>query len=409
MFNPAAYDLIVVGAGLSGASVARALADTSELKIAVLELRSQAGGNCADYRNEAGIFIHSYGPHIFHTSSQAVWDFLSQFTPWATYTHKVLGFIPADKFSGSEDLYVDIPFNLANLSKLYDADKARQLRGQLLSSYGYGARISVLDLLSQEEEPQLKELADDIYRLIFEGYSSKQWGIDPRLLDRAIFSRVPILLTDESYYFDDMYQALPLEGYSTMIERMLDHPSIDCFFNYDASEHLSLEGGNILIDGTLYAGLLVYTAPLDELFSYDLGSLGYRAVRFEFEKYPYASYQRCATINYPCSEDFTRITEFKKLGSHFAAGSTDKQGSTIILREYPQAYKPGGDLLPAYPIQTQANAALYSRYRRRAEQTEGLYLLGRLAEYRYYDMDDAVAAALMCAEQIRNRRICESR
>ncbi|WP_459862233.1 UDP-galactopyranose mutase [Endothiovibrio diazotrophicus] len=379
-------DDVVVGAGLSGAVMAERLAVAGR-RVLLLEQRDHVAGNCHDEANDAGVYLHRYGPHIFHTDRQMVWQYLSRFTDWLPYEHRVLACIEGKR--------VPLPFNLNTLEQLFPAERAAALERALIGRLGEGAQVPILELRATDD-PALKALAEYVYANVFRGYSRKQWGVDPDRLAPEVTGRVPVRISRDDRYFLDPYQGIPREGYTRMVERMLDHPRIALCLNTPMAERLRVDGEceRVLFDGRPFAGRVIYTGMIDALFDYRFGRLPYRSLRFELEAVS-GPWQPVATVNYPNDHDFTRITEF----GHFV-GRAD--GPDVIMREYPKAYdgEREGEGMPYYPLFTAENQRLFERYRAYAERVPGLVILGRLAEYKYFDMDDAVARALDCFARI---------
>lgn len=373
------YDDVVVGAGLSGAVMAERLASVAGRGVLVLEARGHVAGNCHDEVNARGISIHRYGPHIFHTDRPEVWEYLSRFSDWHSYEHRVLARI--------DGRLVPLPFNLDSLDALFPPDEARTLTRCLIEHYGEGSRVPILELRRSSDE-RLRGLAEYVYEKVFRGYSRKQWGIDPDQLAPEVTGRVPVLVSRDDRYFQDPHQAIPDAGYTRMVERMLDHPAIEVRLNTPMEERLSLdlEGGGFLLDGEPFLGRVVYTGMIDALFDFRFGALPYRSLRFELEEVD-GPWQPVATVNYPNDHDFTRITEF----GHFVGRA---EGPDVIMREYPKPFDGESGEIPYYPIFTDGNRRCFDRYMEFAKRFPKLSLLGRLAEYRYFDMDDAVARAL---------------
>ena len=383
------YQVIVVGAGLSGAVMAERMASQLGWRVLVLEQRDHLAGNCFDEQDQTGVLIHRYGPHLFHTDKPAVADYLSHFTDWHPYEHRVLSRI--------EGQLVPLPFNLTSIERCFTADKAQAMIAALISRFGDGARVPILTL-RQEADPLLGELAEFIYQKAFVNYTSKQWGMPPEAISPEVTARVPVVVSRDDRYFTDPFQAVPKAGYNAMVEAMLAHPNIELQLSTPMSERVSLEWdqGCLLLDGAPFTGPLIYTGMLDVLCA---GSepLPYRSLRFEHRHLAQAQFQPVTTVNYPNEEDYTRITEFKHLTGQVNAG-------TSIVYEYPCAYEPEQGLEPYYPLFTDTAQARYADCRARLGCFTQLIPLGRLAEYRYFDMDDAVDNALHCfAELLRSQ------
>lgn len=371
------FDYIIVGAGFAGSVSARVLAERGK-KVLVIEEREHVGGNAYDRFDEYGVLVHIYGPHIFHTFNEEVFEFLKRFSNFIPYHHKVLGNIHGK--------LLPIPFNLNSLSMIYEKDKALRIERALLEQYGEEENVPILTLRESEDE-EIRELADFIYENVFLHYTMKQWGVLPSEIDPAVTARVPVALTRKDGYFKDTYQAMPEEGFTKLFEAMLHHENITLSLGVNALELLKLEEGKIYFKGEEFKGGLIYSGMLDVLFGRKYGSLPYRALRFDFEHYEMDSYQDEAVVNYTVSEAFTRITEFKKL-------TGQKIDGTTIIKEYSFPYEPDGELLPYYAVLNEENKKLYKAYKELAGEYKNLYLLGRLAEYKYYNMDAITKMAL---------------
>lgn len=375
------YDWIVVGAGMTGAVAARLLAEGGA-KVLVLEKRGQVGGNAYDCKDDSGILVHRYGPHIFHTNDQEVWNFLSRFTSWRTYKHKVLADVDGE--------YMPVPFNLNSMVIAFGFRKAEQMRGKLVETYGEGNNVSILEL-RESQDPLLRELSNFVYENIFETYTVKQWGGKPENICPEVTARVPVRISKENGYFTDRFQGIPEFGYTAMFERMLTHPSVTVELNVDARNELTFEDGRILYRGAPFDGRVLYTGALDELFRFVYGRLPYRSLDFRFETLKKEYAQLCGTINYTVSEAYTRITEFKHL-------TGQKCPVTTVMKEYSKAC--GESDIPYYPVSNEQSLALYRKYLEEAKRYPTLLLAGRLAEFRYYNMDAAAASAIrLCREQ----------
>lgn len=376
------FDAVVVGAGFAGAVAARQLSEAGK-EVLVLERRNHIGGNAYDCVDEASVLIHRYGPHIFHTNDKDVFDYLSRFTKWRDYEHRVIADIRGTK--------VPLPFNLDSASVLF-GDKAETLNKKLVDTFGMDKKIPINEL-RQSEDKDLIEISGRVYEDIFLHYSKKQWGRHFEELDPATFSRVPVYISHDDRYFQDKYQGMPADGYTVLFQNLLDSKGIEVRLDTDAESLITLWDGDILLDGESYDGTVIYTGQIDELFKYCFGNLPYRTLDFHFETHPEEWYQSHSVVNYTVDKDYTRITEFKRLTGQ------ELKGCTTIVKEYPREFGKPGDI-PYYPVKSEKSAGLYRRYAQLAEGYPRLRLLGRLAEYRYYDMDLAVSQALKLSEQI---------
>ena len=373
------FDCLVIGAGYAGAVAARELAERGGKRVLVLERRDHVAGNAYDCLDQNGVLIHQYGPHIFHTASRRVYDWLSRFTQWRDYQHRVLANV--------HGVYMPVPFNLPSLLMAFPAQQAARLEEKLLAAYGEGARVTILEL-RENTDPEVRAVADYVYENVFVYYTMKQWGQTPEEIDPATTARVPILLSRDDRYFQDPYQGMPLEGYASMFQKILDHPNITVELGVDARDRLRLEEGAVTVDGAPFAGTVIYTGQVDELFGFRFGRLPYRTLDFGFETLTMDRFQPAATVNYTVSEDYTRITEYKQLTGQVLPGVT------TIMKEYSRAYTGAVGETPYYAIINPENNALYERYRALAEGCGDLHLLGRLAEYKYYNMDAIALRAL---------------
>ena len=378
-------EVIVIGAGFAGSVIAERFAHVAGKRVLVLEKRAHVGGNMYDYIDENGVRRHEYGPHIFHTSERRVFDYLSRFTGWRDYQHRVVANV--------HGRFLPVPFNLTSLHMAFPEEKAARLEDKLLSAYSANARVTILSL-RENTDPELREVADYVYENVFVHYTMKQWGQLPEEIDPATTARVPILLSRDDRYFQDPYQGMPLEGYTPLFQRMLDHPRITVELGVDARERMALEDGVIRLDGEPFAGPVIYTGEVDELFSFRFGHLPYRTLDFDFETLEVDRFQPTATVNYTVSEDYTRITEYKQLTGQVVPGRT------TIMEEYSRAYTGSPGEIPYYAVISPENNALYGRYRDLAGGFSNLHLLGRLAEYKYYNMDAIALRALTLCDGI---------
>lgn len=381
------YDAIIVGAGAAGCTAARTLAGKHGRKVLVIDRRNHIAGNCYDTEDQHGVLIHQYGPHIFHTNDDQVYAFLSRFTKWRTFEHEVVANI--------HGVLVPVPFNLNTLHMVFPEDKAAEIEKRLVARFGMESRVPILTLMEDSDE-LLKEVGQYVYENIYLHYTMKQWGKKPEEIDPAVTARVPVVITRRNSYFPtDRYQGVPLQGFTAMFAAMLDHPGITTRLGEEAADLLSFEDNVIRLKetGEPYKGTVIFTGALDELFGCRFGRLPYRTLRFDFEYYEKDTYQGHKVVNYTVSEDYTRITEYKLLTGQSCLGTT-------ISKEYPAAYTGAPGEIPYYAINNDVNQALYEKYRALAGAYGNLRLLGRLAEYRYYNIDLIVRKAAEAADEI---------
>ncbi len=382
------FDVLIAGAGFAGGVCARVLAEKGK-QVLVAERRSHTGGNAYDCKDQAGVLIHQYGPHIFHTNDKKVFDFLSRFTKWRRYQHKVIANLPRDNpevvpahKTTNGRFFFPVPFNLDSLKNAFGAKEGDRLGKKLLDAYPAQSQVTILEL-RQNPDPEIAAIADYVYEHVFVHYTMKQWGQTPEEIDPNTTARVPVRLSTDDRYFQDAYQGMPLEGYTAMFERMLDHPNIQVRLNTDARP--------LMKD---FPGTMIYTGQADELFGFKYGPLPYRTLDFQFETVQKDHFQAAGTVNYTVDEAYTRITEFKLLTGQALPGVT------TIMKEYSRAYTGEPGETPYYAIINPENNALYSKYQADARKIPNLHLLGRLAEYKYYNMDAIAARALALAEQL---------
>ena len=383
------YDVLVIGAGFAGAVCARQLAEQGGRRVLILERRDHVGGNAYDRLDESGVLIHQYGPHIFHTNDRRVYDYLSRFTRWLDYEHRVVANIP----DGEGRLQMPVPFNLTSLETAYGPEKGLALGEKLMAVYGAEKKVTILQL-RQSQDAEIRQVADYVYEHVFVHYTMKQWGQTPEQIDPNTTARVPVFLSRDDRYFQDTWQGMPLEGYTPIFQRMLDHPNITVVTGTDALTRMSLNDSQVLLDGQTFDGPVVYTGAVDELFGFCCGRLPYRGLRFEFETHSTDFFQSHRTVNYTVDQPYTRITEFKHM-----TGQT-LPGVTTTVKEYSYAYTGAVGETPYYAIINPNNNALYARYKALADGYPQLHLLGRLAEYKYYNMDVIVAQALALADTL---------
>lgn len=376
-------NVLIIGTGISGSTAARLLAEQGHT-VTVIDQRPHIGGNCYDHWDDNGICVHDYGTHIFHTDNRQVWDFISRFTKWYPFQHKVRGLIDGQ--------LVPIPFNLNSIHQVFPVKLAQRLEDKLLEKFGYNVKVPILKLRETDDE-DLRFLADYIYKNIFSFYTQKQWDLVPEDLDPTVTGRVPVYISKDNRYFQNRYQGIPLEGYTTIFSRMLDHPNITVRLN---TTYESIKD-SINKEGSIPADVILYSGSIDEYYSYEFGELPYRSERFDFITFEREYFQGEAVINYPNNYTFTRIGEYK----HFL---DTKCGKTVVSYEYPEPFVQGKNER-YYPIVNDVNQALYDQYKVKAEanRTDAkvpVHFFGRLGDYRYYDMDKAVERAIALVKEI---------
>ena len=361
------FDFLIVGAGFAGSVVAERLASVGK-RVLVIDKRPHIAGNAYDCYDDAGVLIHKYGPHIFHTNSRDIFEYLSRITAWRQYQHRVQASVDGQ--------LVPIPINLDTINQLY---------GLNLSSFEleewFASRAEPTERIATSEDVVVSKVGRELYEKFFRGYTRKQWGLDPSDLDASVIARVPTRTNRDARYFTDTYQAQPLHGFTRMFERILDHPNIKIMLNTDYAE----------VREMIPHRELIFSGPVDEFFGYRFGKLPYRALDFRFETHDTEWAQPVPVVNYPNDYAFTRITEFKYL-----TGQVHPKTTTVA--EYPTA---DGD--PYYPIPRRETAEIYKRYKALADQTPGVHFVGRLATYRYYNMDQVVGQALTLAKKLKAR------
>lgn len=353
------FDYLIVGAGFAGAVLAERLARDAGKKVLIVDKRHHIAGNTYDHYNKEGILIHEYGPHIFHTNSKEIYDYLGQFTTWRPYEHRVLASV--------DGMLVPIPINLNTINELYGMQLTSSQVEEFLHS-----KAEAKDRIITSEDVVVNKVGRDLYEKFFKGYTKKQWDLDPSELDASVTARIPVRNNRDNRYFTDKYQGMPLHGYTRMFENMLSHPNIKIMLNTDYKE----------IRDIIPHREMIYTGPIDYYFDYCYGKLPYRSLEFRFETLECETHQSTGTINYPNEHPYTRSTEFKYL-------TGQKHPKTTIVYEYP---KEDGD--PYYPVPRPENAELYKKYQQLATGKKKVHFTGRLATYKYYNMDQVVAQSL---------------
>jgi len=359
------FDYLIVGAGFAGSVLAERLANGSNKKVLIVDKRPHIAGNAYDFYNDDGILIHKYGPHIFHTNSKDVFEYLSRFTLWRQYEHRVLASVDGQ--------LVPIPINLDTINKLYGLD----LESSELDDW-FKSVAEPRERIRTSEDVVVSKVGRELYEKFFRGYTRKQWGLDPSELDAAVTARIPVRTNRDDRYFTDTFQAMPLHGYTRMFENMLDHDNISIMLNTDYRE----------VNEFIPYKEMIYSGPIDEFFDMQFGKLPYRSLHFEFETLDTAVHQPVAVVNYPNEHQYTRVTEFKYL-------TGQEHRKTTIVAEYPRAE---GD--PYYPVPRPENTEIYKKYQALMESTPNTHFVGRLATYKYYNMDQVTAQALTLYSKI---------
>jgi UDP-galactopyranose mutase len=362
------FDYLIVGAGFAGSVLAERLASQQNKKVLICDRRKHIGGNAYDHYDSSGILVHKYGPHIFHTNSRDVFEYLSSFTEWRRYEHRVLASVDGQ--------LLPIPINLDTINKLY---------GMNLTSFQVDEFFKSIaepkDYIRTSEDVVVSKVGRELYEKFFRNYTRKQWGIDPSELDKSVTARVPTRTNRDDRYFTDTYQAMPLHGFTHLFENMLSHPNIKVMLNTDYRE----------IKQVFPYQEMIYTGPIDEFFDYRFGKLPYRSLDFKHETHDKPVFQSAPVVNYPNEHLYTRVTEFKYL-------TGQEHSKTSIVYEFPKAE---GD--PYYPVPRPENADLYKQYKELADATVGVEFVGRLATYKYYNMDQVVAQALAVYAKLADR------
>ena len=376
---------LIVGCGIVGCTVARILAEKG-WTVRIVDRRDHIGGNLYDYRDEHGILVQQYGPHIFHTNSERVFEFVNRYSRWNKF-NLVCGAV-------IDGICTPTAFNLKTIDLFFDKAKAEEIKQHIRERFPGRESATVVELLDCDDAV-IRDYAQFLFDKDYSLYTAKQWGISPSEIDKSVLKRVPIRFTYEEAYFKDKYQVMPENGYTSFIRNLIDHPAISVTLNYEAMEHITIRDNAVYLDGKKADYPVVYTGPLDELFHYEYGRLPYRSLRFEWIYRDAESYQDLPVVAYPQAEKFTRITEYKKLPVQ------DVRGTTCAV-EYPVPYEADADtsVEPYYPVLTEASQKAYRTYADAAAKVSGLYCAGRLADFRYYNMDQALERAFDFADTI---------
>lgn len=375
------YDYIVVGAGLAGGIIARKLAEEKNKKILVVERRNHIAGNTYDFEDKHGIKVQQYGPHVLHTNNEIVYKFISQFCnpiPYRTKCEVVMN-----------EISTPSPFNFKTIDQFYTETDAKELKNRLLTYYNQRTSVTVVEMLESKDD-KIKKFAQFLFDNDYKLYTAKQWNLDPSEIDPSVLKRVPIVLSYGDTYFYDKYEFMPEDGFVGMYKRIIDHPNIEIILNTDALEHITVDdiAGKLLYDGKDVN--IIYTGAIDELFNYKYGVLPYRSLYFEFKEINVDSFQNVAIVAYPQVEGYTRITEYTKMPFQ------NRNGWTCVAYEYPIIYDRNAEIgcEPYYPVLTDESLEMYSKYKSYSDSFKNLTLGGRLAEFKYYNMDQVILRAL---------------
>ncbi len=380
------YDAVIVGAGLSGAVIARTLADAGK-KVLIIERRNEIAGNMFDYKNEQNILVHRYGPHIFHTNKENVHDFICKYGEWIDY--KVLcGAVINNKCTPT-------PFNFKTIDDFFEPNKAEQIKKALINNYPERKTVSILALL-EHSNSLIKEFADFLWRNDYSLYTAKQWGLSPNSIDKSILKRVPVMLSYDEGYFQDKYQLIPKDSYVDFFNNVLNHPNIKITLNTQALSIISLDNdnGKIFFLGQEFEGHVFWSGAIDELFDYKFGRLPYRSLTFAWVTEKISSYQKYLLVAHPQDSSITRITEYTKLFPNC------HNEYTTYAKEYSHDILEREDLEPFYPVLTENSQNMYSLYEKVAVKFDKLHVCGRLGRFKYFNMDQVINDSLECANSI---------
>lgn len=379
------FDAVVVGCGLTGGVVARHLAADLGKRVLMLEKREHLAGNLYDEIDaETGILVQRYGPHSFHTKDRKIYDYITRFGKWEPYFLRCMVYM--------EGRFTPSPFNFQTIDDFYSETEGKELKQRLVAAFPNRDRATIVELLKCED-PTVRGFAQFLYEKDYSLYTAKQWGISPEEIDISVLERVPVLFSYEERYFNDDYQIMPEGGFSRFYDDLIDHPFITTMLGVDASQLLSFQGNSVWLDGRSFDGIVVYTGPVDELLNGKYGFLPYRSLDFQYQMPETDSYQEAPIVAYPQAQGYTRITEYTKLPVQTG------NGRTVIAVEYPLPYRAGEGIEPYYPVLTTESQQQYRQYREVLSRISGLFLCGRLADFKYYNMDQAVARALeVCGE-----------
>lgn len=379
-------DCLIIGCGLSGAVIARHLAEQGK-RVVIWERREHIGGNMYDYVDQHGFLVQKYGPHTFHTKQKHLFDYMCQYESWEDY--KLTCGAVWDK------TYTPTPFNFTTIDTFYPKDQAALLKEKLTAAFSGRNTATVVEVL-EHPDPDIRGYAEYLFQNDYAPYTAKQWGVSPNEIDPSVLKRVPLRFSYDVGYFDDDYQVMPTHSFTHFFENLLNHPNIQVELGVEALEHLRTSGNQILVDGEVADYPVVYTGALDELFDCRFGRLPYRSLRFEWKYQDIDSLQDAPVVAYPQEAGFTRITEYKKLPVQ------NKPGTSYAV-EYPLPYQEGQDQEPYYPVLTEESQLQYAKYQELANQIPNLIYCGRLADFKYYNMDQALERSLSVCSDLASR------
>jgi len=374
------YDAIIIGSGFCGSTIAHLAATKLGKKVLIMERRNHIAGNMYDEKYEGGILVHKYGPHIFHTNMDEVYNFVIGTGKWKNFNLKCKAVI--------DGISTPTPFNFDTIDTFYEEEKARELKKRLLEQYKGNKSVPVVDLL-KSKDVLIREYAEFLFEKDYKPYTAKQWGISPYEIDVSVLKRVPVSLSYNDQYFSDQYQIMPENGYTDFFNSLLNNDLIEVETNCNALERIEVNERTktITFDTKEFSNPIIYTGAIDELFDYKYGKLPYRSLTFDYKTYNMKSYQDSPVVAYPQADKYTRITEYSKL-------PIQESEKTVIAIEYPHDVNSSANLEPYYPVPTDATSLIYNKYRKLANEYSNLYLCGRLAEYQYYNMDNAIMRAI---------------
>jgi len=379
------YDVIVVGSGFCGSITARFLAEEKNKKVLVIEKRKHIGGNMYDYKDENDILVQCYGPHAFHTNNEKVFNYLKQYCEFENYYLKCMVYM--------EGKYTPSPFNFQTIDDYFSKEEAEKIKTRIKMNYGNASKATIVEMLKSTDNV-IRKYADFLFEKDYSLYTAKQWGISPSEIDTSVFNRVPVLFSYKTGYFDDKFQAMPVGGFTKLIGNILNHNNINVLLEKSAKEYIEIdtESNKILYNKNEINIPIVYTGAIDEILNYKYGVLPYRSLKFVYKTINMNSYQQAPIVAYPQEDGYTRITEFTKI-------PYQNKAVTKIAYEYPLQYREGEKTEPYYPIINESNIKKYQKYKSDLLGIKNLFLCGRLADYKYYNMDQAIERAFeVCAE-----------